>query len=91
MKVYLLIIKMKDFEEQFIMMEVIMKDNINKILEKDLGNMFGLKATSILVNVKKIKGMDSENIFSEMDIMKENINKVIEKVMGHTFIMMGKY
>ena len=52
MKVYLLIIKMKDLEEQFIMMKVIMKDNINKILEKDLGNMFCLKAKFRLMEIK---------------------------------------
>ena len=80
-----------DTEEKFILEEIIMKDNLKKVCQKDMENMFGQTVIHLLVNGNKIKEMDMENISSTMNIMKENLNKVIEKEKDHTFIMMGQY
>ena len=43
-------------------MELIMKDNLKKIWQKDLEKWFGQVAIHILVNGNKIMEMDLENI-----------------------------
>ena len=78
-------------EDLFILREVIMKDNLDKVREKDLENMFGLMVIHILVNGNKIKVMDLEKNFIALDIMKENLSKIKKKEMDHYYIMMGKY
>jgi hypothetical protein len=56
-------IKQMDMEEQFIMTEVIMKDDAKKVWQKDLEKKFGQMAKHILVNGNKIIEMDLENNF----------------------------
>ncbi len=76
-----------DMEVQFILWEVIMKDNLNKVRKKDLENLFRQMANHILDHGNKMIEMDLENIFTPMDIMKENSSKITEKVMDHSFLM----
>ncbi len=90
-KVALLMIIMKDMEDQFIMMEAIMKDNLQMVREKDLENMFGKIAMPILVNGSEMHSMDLENFIKAMNIMKGNSKKINKKEMDNTFIMMGQY
>ncbi len=81
-----------DMEDLFILMEVIMKDNLKKVRQKDLENMFGQMAKPIQVNRNKIKKMGSEKIFTAMDIMRENLSLIKEKEMGHSLIIyQGQY
>ncbi len=80
-----------DTEEKFILEEIIMKDNLNKVCQKDLENMFGQTVIHLLVYGNKIKEKDSENILTAQDFMKENLSKIKEKEMGPSFIKVGQY
>ncbi len=78
----MLMIWKKDTEDQFIMMDLIMKDNGNKTKEMDSESMLEKMVLLILVYGNRMNVMDLENsILILMIIMKENLNKIKEKEM----------
>jgi hypothetical protein len=62
-----------------------MKDNLSKIKEMDLENLYGLMAMHVLVNGNRVNLMDKENFLTKIGIMKESLNKVKEKEMDLSF------
>lgn len=64
-------------EDQFILMEVIMKVNGNKVKKMEMENYYLLVEADFLVSTKIINLKDLENCFGNQEIdMKENSSKI---------------